>query len=150
MEAVMENKRNKARHSVKLILALLSLISLSALLTAPSRHASAQAVAPSWSYTGNLNEARNGHTATLLPNGKVVVAGGYGNGDLNSAELYDPVTGTWSITGNLTTARDLHTATLLRNGKVLAAGGTNNSFPGYNPLNRAEVYDRKYHRPWIH
>ena len=46
------------------------------------------------------------HTATLLPNGKVLVAGGYGNsGYLASAELYDPATGTWTATGSLATAR---------------------------------------------
>src|SRR6266480_340416 len=59
--------------------------------------------------TGSLATARNGHTATLLPNGKVLVAGG-GN---NSAELYDPVSGTWSATGSFATARTFHTATLL-------------------------------------
>ena len=64
------------------------------------------------------------HTATLLPNGKVLVAGGSnGGGSLSSAELYDPASGSWSTTGSLATARDYHTATLLPNGKVLVAGG---------------------------
>ena len=65
------------------------------------------------------------HTATLLPNGKVLVAGGCGIGShsLSSAELYDPATGSWSGTGSLGTARSEHTATLLPNGKVLVAGG---------------------------
>jgi arylsulfatase A-like enzyme len=77
-----------------------------------------------WSYTGNLNTARRLHTATLLANGQVLVAGGTSGKDvLNSAELYDPATGTWSSTGNLNTARDGHTATLLSTGKVLVAGG---------------------------
>ena len=58
------------------------------------------------------------HTATLLPNGKVLVAGGNGT----SAELYDPALGTWTPTGNLNTVRFGHTATLLPNGKVLLAG----------------------------
>ena len=65
------------------------------------------------------------HTATLLPNGKVLVAGGFdisGNA-LASAELYDPASGTWTATGSLATARAYHTATLLPNGKVLVAGG---------------------------
>ncbi len=68
------------------------------------------------------------HTATLLPNGKVLVAGGmtvtlhY----LASAELYDPASGTWTATGSLATARYCHTATLLPNGKVLVAGGDHN------------------------
>ena len=62
----------------------------------------------------------------MLPNGKVLVAGGYNDvGILTSAELYDPASGTWTATGSLTTARQLHTATLLPNGKVLVAGGYN-------------------------
>ncbi len=77
-----------------------------------------------WSSTGSLATARNYHTATLLPNGKVLVAGGLAtSGRLASAELYDPATGSWSPTGNLATARYRHTATLLPNGKVLVAGG---------------------------
>ena len=84
-----------------------------------------------WRYTGNLNRARSAlHSATVLPNGKVLVAGGIGNctstecSILNSAELYDPATGTWSITSSLNTGRDQHTMTLLANGKVLVAGGS--------------------------
>src|SRR5206468_8950156 len=74
--------------------------------------------------TGTLATARQVHTATLLPNGKVLVAGGLGpSGDLASAELYDPASGTWSATGSLVTVRYGHTATLLPNGKVLVAGG---------------------------
>ena len=74
--------------------------------------------------TSSLHATR--HTATLLPNGQVLVAGGHGNGRLlASAELYDPATGTWTATGSLATARGYHTATLLPNGKVLVAGGYN-------------------------
>jgi hypothetical protein len=75
--------------------------------------------------TGTLNTARFQHTATLLPNGMVLVAGGfnYTTGFLVSAELYNPVNGTWTATGSLNTARDNHTATLLPNGMVLVAGG---------------------------
>jgi Galactose oxidase, central domain len=85
-----------------------------------------------WTYTGSLNTARRDHTATLLDpnvapgaNGKVLVAGGDGFsfGNLASAELYDPASGTWTATGSLNTGRDYHTATLLQNGKVLVAGG---------------------------
>src|SRR3989442_9051036 len=106
-EARMKNKTNDARHHVSLILALVGFISAAALVLGPARLASAQAVAPSWSYTGNLNFARVNHTATLLPNGKVLVAGGYLNCVLlNSVELYDPPTGTLHITGNLNTTRE--------------------------------------------
>ena len=77
-----------------------------------------------WTATGSLNTARYDHTATLLPNGKVLVAGGYNAAAaLSSAELYDPASGSWSATGSLNTARYAHTATLLPNGKVLVAGG---------------------------
>src|SRR5258707_576877 len=59
--------------------------------------------------TGSLNTGRTFHTATLLPNGKVLVAGGQGpSGILTSAELYDPASGSWSATGSLTTARAEH------------------------------------------
>src|SRR5438132_1514358 len=77
-----------------------------------------------WSGTGSLGTAREDHTATLLPSGKVLVAGGYDNTSnvLSSAELYDPAAGTWTATGSLT-ARRFHTATLLPSGKVMVAGG---------------------------
>jgi subtilisin-like proprotein convertase family protein len=90
--------------------------------------------------TGNLNVARFAHTATLLPNGKVLIAGGWNVfvGALDSAELYDPDTGTFSETGGLVFARNEHTATLLPNGKVLLAGGAN-----LGDLAEAELYDPK-------
>src|SRR4029077_15786213 len=96
-----------------------------------------------WTATGDLNTARSAHTATLLPNGKVLVAGGQGTGGgfLTSAELYDPASGTWTTTGSLTNARQFHTATLLPNGKVLVAGGYNNIFPNPGALDSAELYD---------
>ncbi|CAF3950520.1 unnamed protein product, partial [Rotaria sordida] len=89
-----------------------------------------------WSNTSNLNQARSGHTASVWGNGKVLVSGGYKNGALTSAELYDPSTDTWTTTGNMTYARYHHTATVLTNGKVLVSGGTNDS-----ALNTAELYD---------
>jgi Kelch motif/Galactose oxidase, central domain len=91
-----------------------------------------------WEYTGNLKTARFHHTATLLPDGRVLVAGGGDqSGSLRSAELYDPASGTWSAAHSLKTARDSQTATLLANGKVLVAGG----FDGSAYLATAELYD---------
>jgi N-acetylneuraminic acid mutarotase len=95
-----------------------------------------------WTNTCQLNDARQYHTATLLPNGKVLVSGGYnGTAALGSAELYDPAscsgtTGSWSSTGSLTTARYNHTATLLQNGKVLVSGGQDTT----GPIASAELY----------
>jgi hypothetical protein len=87
--------------------------------------------------TGSMNHARRDHTATLLPDGKVLITGGTdGTSALNSAEIYDPTTGTFSSTGNLKSPRMLHTATYLPNGRVLIAGGL-----GDNYLSTAEVFD---------
>ena len=73
------------------------------------------------------------HTATLLNNGKVLVAGGHDA----SAEIFDPTSGTFAATGSMSVGRDSHTATLLANGKVLIAGGENVS----GPLATTELYD---------
>lgn len=83
-----------------------------------------QTKADSFLTNSPLATARAEHTATLLPNGKVLVAGGNNrSGDLSSAELYDPARRTWAATGAMTTTRNSHTATLLANGEVLVAGG---------------------------
>jgi hypothetical protein len=93
--------------------------------------------------TGSLNTARDNHTATLLENGLVLMAGGYNAGSLASAELYNPATGTFSTTGSVTWARDSHTATLLNNGLVLIAGGYGCSGSGCTAgyLGTAELYN---------
>ena len=97
-------------------------------------------VTKTWSATdGALTTGRYGHTATLLGNGQVLVAGGeMAVGPLNSAELYDPDTKTWTATtGTLATARLGHTATLLGNGQVLVAGGAT----AVSYLTTGELYD---------
>ncbi|HWS98091.1 MAG TPA: kelch repeat-containing protein, partial [Candidatus Methylomirabilis sp.] len=72
-----------------------------------------------WTATGTLNFPRVGHTATLLANGQVLVAGGEdSSGNLvASAELYNPSIGKWTVTGSLETPRFDHTTTLLANGQ---------------------------------
>jgi WD40 repeat protein len=97
---------------------------------------------------GDMTIGRSGHTATLLKNGKLLIAGGW-TGRYNvrrSAELYDPATGVFTPTGDMVIERAGNTAALLPDGKVLVAGGEDRS---ENALSSAEVYDpatRKFTR----
>jgi len=100
-------------------------------------------------------QARYNHTATLLPDGRLFVAGGTADGmtSLSSCEIYDPQRNMWTYAGNMSSARMRHTATLLPSGKVLIAGGYNsdggghpslfNSFSGEGNLSlpNCEIYD---------
>jgi hypothetical protein len=89
--------------------------------------------------TGSMATGRYGHTATLLPDGRVLVAGGSsGVQDLASVELYDPNRGMWASTAAMSEQRLLHTATLLPNGSVLLAGGVNLGVPKW--LSSADLY----------
>ncbi len=114
-----------------------------------------KAIPTTWVPTANLNTLRAGHTATLLPSGKLPVVGGSGNNvAFASAEFYDPIAGTWSLAGdmskprsghtatlfgNLIGAREGHSATLLPNGQILVAGGYDSNFR--LDVNGAELYD---------
>jgi hypothetical protein len=93
-------------------------------------------VDPLWTTTASMTTPRFLPTATLLPSGKVLVAGGLSQAGspLASAELYDPAAGTWSSTGSMATGRTFHTATLLPSGKVLVAGGQVASAELYDPV----------------
>jgi hypothetical protein len=96
-----------------------------------------------WTPTGTLQVARDHHSATLLPNGKVLVAGGFAGTQFPdpdstaTAELYDPATGTWAATGSMSSPRAAHSAILLPNGKVLVVGGFHQNVP----VLTAELYD---------
>jgi hypothetical protein len=96
-------------------------------------------VAPSgFNDVGNMTTSRYAHTASLLPNGSVLVAGGFdANGSgLSSAETYDPVSKTFTSTpAAMQMPRSFHTATVLNDGTVLLAGG------GFNDDSSAEIYD---------
>ena len=78
-----------------------------------------------WITIGSLTTGRQEHTATLLPNGQVLVTGGstYSGSPLSSAELFDPATGTWVGTNSLNTPRWGQAATLLPNGQLVVMGG---------------------------
>ncbi len=87
-----------------------------------------------WTPTGSMSAEHAFHTATLLPDGKVLVTG---NGQY--AELYDPATGTWSPAAAMGMSREYHTATLLPDGRVLVAGGCIDYCTW--ALSSAELYD---------
>jgi len=113
-------------------------VALLVCLSGTTTHVMAQQ--PAWKNTGSLHTARSQHTATLLGDGKVLVAGGSdGIQNTASAELYDPATGTWNSTGSLSSGRAAHIAVRLGNGKVLVAGGVGS--PGLTLLTSAELYD---------
>jgi len=116
---------------IAFLITTLSLFVVVAALSAPRA---------TWSPTGSMAVGRFSFTATTLQNGKVLVAGGATAIDAatNTAELYDPATGTFSSTGNMHDARVGFSATLLRNGKVLVEGGASNTGLA---LNSAELYD---------
>ncbi|MDA0174671.1 choice-of-anchor D domain-containing protein [Solirubrobacter taibaiensis] len=111
-------------------------IILTALLVAP---APAQAAsAPGWAPTGAMAVPRYLHSAVLLDDGRVLVAGGQALGGLTDvAELYDPATGTWSRAGSLLEARAGAMTIKLRTGRVLIVGGHD----GTRGIDTAEVYD---------
>ncbi len=97
-------------------------------------------------FTGSMHTARAFHTATLLKNGQVLVAGGLSIQSvkrhssttvLANAERYNPATGQWTVTSSMPTPRYLHTATLLNDGEVLVTGGQNDS----GILSSAELYN---------
>src|SRR5689334_2049871 len=91
------------------------------------------AAARTWEQVSSMSLARQQPTATLLPDGRALIVGGY---FLTNAELFDPHTATWTTTGPVTTNTFQSTATLLPNGKVLVAGGQD-----YHILASAELFD---------
>jgi hypothetical protein len=124
-----------------------------------TNHSSAELYDPiteEWTLTGSMTTARWSHSATLLPNGKVLVAGGFtdpvstpNQPVTETAELYDPATGTWTPTDSMDVRRALHSVALLNDGRVLVAGGRTCDVPppggshcaGTFRTPTAEIYD---------
>ncbi len=93
--------------------------------------------------TGAMHYPRIAHTATLLADGRVLLAGGRGSEVNATAEIYDPKTGTFHDTGSMLTARYKHTAGLLPDGRVLVAGGSDDR-DWHGTLSSAEIYDPRH------
>jgi gliding motility-associated-like protein len=91
-----------------------------------------------WTAAAPMTNARTFHSATLLKNGKVLIAGGGCGGA--TCEIFDPSTNTWSPAASMSTVRNQHSATLLRDGRVLVAGGCTNMFVA-SSLVTCEIYD---------
>lgn len=96
-----------------------------------------------WSLSGDMNFPHRYHSATLLNDGRILVAGGNIDGHSQvETELWDPGTGIWTLTGSLNTSRAWHSATLLEDGRVLVVGGSSQSDGQLDvTLDSAEIYD---------
>lgn len=100
-----------------------------------------------WTSAGDMSTPRERHSGTLLPDGRVLIAGGSWDAGFNagipidSAEIYNPATGQWSLTGSMNYSRILHGAALLQNGTVLVAGGASGGRFDLEPSFTAEIYD---------
>ena len=96
-----------------------------------------------WTTLHEMSTPRQGHTATLLEDGRVLVAGGSdGRHALATAEIFDPRAGSWQVAGEMAGPRVNHHAVLLPGGRVLVAGGQyDDAGPGAAPLATTEVYD---------
>ena len=111
-----KEEHSSDRNRAALVAALFCCITVVTAIMGSMRPVSAQSTAPRWSYTGKLNQARSFASATTLQDGRVLIAGGNGSYDdyvpLNSAELYNPTTGTWTMTGSLVSASGFVNLTL--------------------------------------
>lgn len=147
MQSIYKRFRRSPRINWILVLPLLGLVSLSPTAIAQTPG--------TFTRTGDVITIRALHTATLLQDGRVLIAGGV-SGSIDSvtptAELYDPATGIFTATGKMTTPRRSHAAAVLPDGRVLIAGGFGPLLSpqpagcpwlpsSCNPLASAELYD---------
>ncbi|WP_437486784.1 kelch repeat-containing protein [Sorangium sp. So ce1014] len=105
-------------------------------------------VDPAWEPAGRMNAIRDAASATLLLDGKVLVAGGYdytGASSPDTAELYDPADDTWTPTTSMHAPRYGHVAVMLTDGQVLVVGGTTGD-PALGSIHGAERYDPETER----
>ena len=116
---------------------------------------------PAWTYTGSMAVGRKLFQATLLPDGKVLVAGGSkGSEDPNkgnpanpalAAEMWDPATGTWSTMASLAGYRGYHSiGLLLPDGRVLSAGSDGKSSARRNSRSACRACSRTNVGPVVH
>jgi len=132
-------KQTRVSLGINLVVTLAISLAVAAVALEASVPARSSSPAGSVASAGVMIEPRSGHTATLLPDGRVLIVGGMRrNQDFyKSAELYDPATGEFRPTGEMNERRVGHVAVLLRSGKVLIAGG----FVGHDTTDSAELYD---------
>ena len=138
----MESKTSRCRHFLVSVMAIFVLTTVAAGAAKAAPAAPAQTLLSPWQMTGSLATARGGHTATLLPDGRVLVIGGSDRGyffgrPLASAEIWDPASRSFSAAGTLREARATHTASLLPDGRVLVIGGDD----GDRAFHSAEVWE---------
>ena len=94
-----------------------------------------------WSSTGSMSKSRSAYSATLLPDGRVLVTGGWdGNSYHSSTEIYDPRTGEWTDAAQMEVLRGSHETFPLPDGRVIVVGG-NNWFTTRQAIASTEIYD---------
>src|SRR6266704_1710771 len=130
-------KRFVSKRYLIILVSCLLLVGVMVPVTIFAKPATGSQIDPTWTATGNILLPRYSFRATTLPNGKVLIEGGFAPGSYTTdSELFDPATGVWTETGSLNQGRGEHSATLLQDGRVLVAGG----YAG-PVLNSAEIYD---------
>lgn len=133
----------KSRFSKMVGLTFSALMILTLALARPAGSSQSSIAVGTVTQIGSMHVARASHTATLLPNGKVLIAGGFAGSGAEgspyaSAEIYDPASGRFTPTASMTARRSGHTATQLKNGKILITGGWTGRYDAHGT---AELFD---------